>query len=188
MNAFFTCDASRSLRRSSIPLIFLRRITKNPGPGAARSVIVQLHIGTHDACVVWLLDMSYGSTDTINNVAEYWGLVNGIRQAQLSRLSPLHVVGDSALVLSQLSTRHPPRKPHLARLFRKFCSIENDIDVFSWGHLHHTYTKMAYRLAHIDTGSSIQVHAISDHNAVKEVTTFLNKDVNNWLEASQADN
>ena len=81
----------------------------NPGPGGAGSVIVQLHIQTHAACVVWVSSMAYGSAHTTNNVAEYWELVHGLRQAKISGYSPLHVVGDSALVLSQVRKHHPLR-------------------------------------------------------------------------------
>ena len=112
-------------------LFFDGRSRGSPGPGGAGSDIVQLHVATHAACVVWVSSMSNGSTDTTKNVAENWGLVHGLRQAKLSSYSPLHVVGDSALVLSQLRTRHPPRKPHLVRLYRESCSIANDIDIFS---------------------------------------------------------
>ena len=75
---------------------------ENPGPGEAGSFIVRLHIPTHAAYVLWVSCVAYGSTDTINNVAEYWGLMDGLRQVQESDYSPPHVIGDSTLVLLQL--------------------------------------------------------------------------------------
>ena len=161
----------------------------NPGPGGAGSVIVQLHTQTHAACVQWVSSMSYGSPDTTNNVAEYCGLIVGLRQAKNSGFSPLHVVGDSAIVLSQLRTSHPPRAPHLLRLFREACVLANAIEVSSWGHHYRTYNKMADRLANIamDTRASIQVHASSDHVVVKAATAFLDNDVNHWLETSHTE-
>ena len=161
----------------------------NPGPGGAGSVIVRLHVPTHAACVLWVSSMAYASADTTNNVAEYWGLVHGLRQAKTGDYSPLHVIGDSALVLSQLRTQHPPRKPQLVRLFNEARAIATDIDVASWGHHYRTFNKMADRLANIamDTGSSIQTHAISNPGLVQEASNFLDTDVNHWLETSQAD-
>ena len=161
----------------------------NPGPGGAGSVIVRIHIPTHAACILWVSCMAYGSTDTTNNVAEYWGLVHGLRQAKTSDYSPLHVIGDSALVLSQLRTRHPPRKKHLVRLFQEARTIANDINVSSWGHHYRTYNKMADRLANIamDTGASVQAHAPYNPGLVQEATSFLDSDVNHWLETSQAE-
>ena len=43
----------------------------NPGPGGAESVIVQPHIHTHAACVLWVSSMAYNSDNATNNVAEY---------------------------------------------------------------------------------------------------------------------
>ena len=161
----------------------------NPGPGGAGSVIVRLHIPTHAACVLLVSSMAYGSAKTTNNVAEYWGLVHGLRQAKTSDYSPLHVIGDSALFLSQLRTRHPPRKQHLVRLFQEARAIANDINVSSWGHHYRTYNKMADRLANIamDTGASIQAHASSNPGLVQEAMSFLDSDVNYWLETCRTD-
>ena len=152
-------------------------------------MIVRLHVPTHAACILWVSSMAYASGDTTNTVAEYWGLVHGLRQAMIGDYSPLHVIGDSALVLSQLRTRHPPRKPLLMRLFHEARAIANDIDVASWGHHSRNFNKMADRLANIamDTGSSIQTHAISNPVLVQEASHFLDADVNHWLETSQAD-
>ena len=167
-------------------LFFYGRSRGNPGPGGAGSVIVRLHIPTHAACILWVSSMAYGSTDTTNHVAEYWGLVHGLRQAQTSDYSPLHVIGDSAVVLSHLRTRHPPRNKHLERLFQEARAIATDINVSSWGHHYRTYSKMVDRLANIamNIGTSLQGHASSDQSVVKEAMTFLDNDVNYCSETS----
>ena len=161
----------------------------NRGPGGAGSVIVQLHIQTHAACVLWVSSLAYDSVNTTNNVAEYWELVHGLRQAKASGYSPLHVVGDSAIVILQLHTHHPPRKPHLALSFREARVTADDIGVSSWGHHYRAYNKMADRLANIamDTGASIQEHASAEANIVEASTAFLDNDVNHWLKTSQAE-
>ena len=48
---------------------------------------------------------------------------------------------------------------------------------------------MADRLANIDMdiGASIQDYASEEANIVEATTTFLNNDVNHWLETSHAD-
>ena len=51
----------------------------NPGPRGASSVIVRLHVPTHAACVLCVAIVAYASYDTTNNIAEYWGLVHGLR-------------------------------------------------------------------------------------------------------------
>ena len=66
-------------------LIFFRRgSTGNPGPGGAGSVIAQFHIQTQAAYVLLVSSMAYGSANATNNVAEYWGLVRGLRQAKVT--------------------------------------------------------------------------------------------------------
>uniref|UniRef100_M4BJD5 RNase H type-1 domain-containing protein n=1 Tax=Hyaloperonospora arabidopsidis (strain Emoy2) TaxID=559515 RepID=M4BJD5_HYAAE len=86
------------------------RATVCADPGGAGSVIARLYISTHAACVLWVSYVAYGSTDTTNNVAEYWGLVHGFRQVQASDYSPLHVTGDSALAFPQLRMCYPSRR------------------------------------------------------------------------------
>ena len=115
--------------------------------------------------------------------------MHGLRQAKASGYSPLHIVGDSAIVLSQLQTHHPPPKPHLALLFREARVIADDIGISSWGHHYRAYNKMADRLANIamDTGASIQEHASAEANIVEASTAFLDNDVNHWLKTSQAE-
>uniref|UniRef100_M4BCN6 RNase H type-1 domain-containing protein n=1 Tax=Hyaloperonospora arabidopsidis (strain Emoy2) TaxID=559515 RepID=M4BCN6_HYAAE len=117
------------------------------------------------------------------------GLVQGLRQAQASDYTLLHVIGDSALVLSQLRARHPPRKQHLLRLFQEARAIANDINVSSWEYHYRTYNKMADRQENIamDTGASMQAHAPFNPGLVKEATVFLDSDVNHWLETLQAE-
>ena len=98
----------------------------------------------------------------------------------------MHVVVDSGIVLSQLRTHHPPRKPHLALLCREARVIADDIGVSSWGHHYRAYNKMADRLSN-DTGASFQEHGSAEANIVKAATTFLDNDVNHWLETSHAE-
>lgn len=86
-------------------------------------------------------------------------------------------------------TRHSPRKPHLVLLFHEVRAIGDDNDVSSWEHHYCTFNKMADRLANIamDTGASIQAHAISHPDLVQEASDFLDSDVNHWLETTQAE-
>ena len=160
----------------------------NPGSGGPGSVIVQLHIQTHAACFRCVSSMDYDSANTTNNVAEYWGLVHGLRQTKASGYSPLHVVMDSAFVPSQLRTHYAPRKPHLSLLFQKAGVIADDIGIFSWGHHYRAYNKMADRLANIamDTEASIQEYSSAKANVAEAVTAFLDNNVNYWLETSHA--
>ena len=61
----------------------------NPGPGRSGSVIIQVNIPTHAASSLWVASMAYGHPSTSNNIAEYQGLVHGLRQASACGYSPL---------------------------------------------------------------------------------------------------
>ena len=114
--------------------------------------------------------------------------MHGLRYAKVSGYSPLHIVGDSVMVLSQLRTHHPSQKSSLVPLFWEARALADDLEVSSWGHHYRTYNKMADRLADIamDTAASIQVDSCTEHRVVLEATTFICNNVNHWLEASQA--
>ncbi|DAZ96905.1 TPA: hypothetical protein N0F65_008916, partial [Lagenidium giganteum] len=76
--------------------------TGNPEPGGSGTVIIE-----------WIASLSLRVTTTTNNVAEYTGLIHGLRQANTNNFTPLHVVGDSGMILRQLRMYRPPRKQHL---------------------------------------------------------------------------
>ena len=119
-------------------------------------------------------------------LTEYQGLVHGLRRAKKGVLSPLHVVGDSAILLSQLRTYHSPRKLQLAQLYDVAKDLADDVAVVSWGHHCRDYNKMADCAANIamDTYSSVQVRIPSGRRVVKELALHLDNDVNHWIETS----
>ena len=136
---------------------------------------------------MWVVSIAYSHAFTTNNIAEYRGLVLGLRQtkAKASGYSPLHV-GDSALVLSQFRTYRSPRKAHLALIYREARALADDLAVVSWGHHYRDYNKMAHCVANIamDTCTSVQVHTPSGRSIVTDIAAFIDNDVNHWLETS----
>ena len=158
----------------------------NTGTGGSGSVIVKVHTPTHTACIVSVASMAYGNPTTTNDFAEYQGLVHGLRRAKKGVLSPLHVVGDSAILLSQLRTYHSPRKLQLAQLYDVAKDLADDVAVVSWGHHYRDYNKMADCVANktMETCSSVQVRIPSGRKVVKELAAHLYKDVNHWIETS----
>ncbi|KAJ0389296.1 hypothetical protein ATCC90586_011879 [Pythium insidiosum] len=75
----------------------------NPGPGGAGAIIVAVSGAATAHAVVWAAAMSYASPSTTNNIAEYSGLLVGLRAAVERRFTPLQVIGDSRLILTQTS-------------------------------------------------------------------------------------
>uniref|UniRef100_A0AAV1TWQ7 RNase H type-1 domain-containing protein n=1 Tax=Peronospora matthiolae TaxID=2874970 RepID=A0AAV1TWQ7_9STRA len=91
----------------------------NPGPGGSGSVMVCVDLDTRASEITWAASMSYAHNSTTNNMAEYWGLIHGLRHAETRHLTPLYVVGDSSLIIQQMRRHRPPRQPRLRQLYLK---------------------------------------------------------------------
>ena len=109
--------------------------------------------------------------------------MHGLRQSKASGYSPLHVVGESAIVLSQIRTHHSPRKPHLTLLFREARVLADDIGV-KLGHHYRAYNKMANRIANIAINTRASIQKVEAN--IVEATASIDNDVNHWLETSHA--
>uniref|UniRef100_A0AAV1VHX9 RNase H type-1 domain-containing protein n=1 Tax=Peronospora matthiolae TaxID=2874970 RepID=A0AAV1VHX9_9STRA len=66
----------------------------NPGPGGAGSTIAVGGLVTKPLFIKWVGSVSLAVAATTNNVAEYKGLLYGLRIAQAYNLNGHHVVGD----------------------------------------------------------------------------------------------
>ena len=69
--------------------------------------------------------------------------MHGLSYAKVSGCATLHTVGDTAMVLSQLRTHHPPQKASLVPLFREARSLAEDLEVSIWGYHYRAYNKTA---------------------------------------------
>lgn len=79
----------------------------NPGPGGAGAVLLVGSERVHVALPI---------PHATNNVAEYHGLIAGLRAAREQGVTHLEVRGDSELVLHQMTGRYRVRKPWLVPL------------------------------------------------------------------------
>ncbi|KAJ0405638.1 hypothetical protein ATCC90586_000719 [Pythium insidiosum] len=130
----------------------------NPGPGGAGACLVRYDTSSTTASVVWSAAMSLSRVSTTNNHAEYTGLVTGLREAHARKLTRLHVVGDSKLVVNQLRLYRPPRNPRLLALYRQARRLADQLDIKDWFHHLRAHNKMADTLANhaMDTSASSQ--------------------------------
>ena len=112
--------------------------------------------------------------------------MHGLRCAKEGVLLPLHVVGYSALVFSQLKTYRSPRKPQPAQLYDVERDLADDVAVVIWGHDYRDYNKVTDCAANlsINTCSSVQVRIPSSRRVVKELAAYLDNDVNHYIETS----
>jgi ribonuclease HI len=96
----------------------------NPGPAGAGAVII-----SPDGHVVAKIGKFLG--DSTNNVAEYMGLILGLRRAKAMNIKELEVLADSELLVRQLSGEYAVKADHLLplhaeaqNLIKGFQSIE----------------------------------------------------------------
>ena len=93
--------------------------------------------------IVWAAAMSLAAPTTPNNQAEYFGLVTDLRAASCSRLRPLTVIGDSAMIVGQLRQNRPPKCPVLRRQYAQARVMADTVAVTEWRHHVLAYNKMA---------------------------------------------
>lgn len=147
----------------------------NPGPGGSGSVVVRLGSdGTKR--VVWCASMSYARR---NNVAEYWGLVHGLQYAEREGIRPIHVVGDSRLILMQVSTHQRLRAPHLQALYSRVRRSTTAVGVASWTHHLREHNKMADAAANaaMDDKTSIHTERVRERATLCHILDHLEGDV-----------
>lgn len=81
----------------------------NPGPAGAGAVIVN-----PDGHIVAKIGKFLG--DSTNNVAEYWGLILGLKRAKAMGIKELDVFSDSELLVKQLAGEYAVKADHLRPL------------------------------------------------------------------------
>ena len=95
------------------------------------AVIVRLDTETYAAELRWATSMSYGSTTTTNNTAEYWDLVHGLRRATFEGYTPIHVIVDIAMIIRQLRHHRPPKNNGLRMRYKSARRCADSLDVLS---------------------------------------------------------
>lgn len=84
----------------------------NPGPAGAGAVLL-----SPEGHVVAKVGKFLG--DTTNNVAEYTGLILGLKRARAMGIKELDVLSDSELMVKQLSGEYAVKAEHLRPLFEE---------------------------------------------------------------------
>jgi ribonuclease HI len=100
----------------------------NPGPAGYGAVV--LDPGTHEV----LAERAAGLGVTTNNVAEYRGLIAGLRAAQELGATDVEVRMDSKLVVEQMSGRWKVKHPAMQPLAREAAGLVREIGrvSFDW--------------------------------------------------------
>ena len=92
----------------------------NPGPSGSGALIKYENI-------IWR-DFEYVG-NTTNNVAEYKGLILGLKHLKFLNITKVIVKGDSMLVINQMNGKYKVNAPHLIPLYNEAKELIKDIEV-----------------------------------------------------------
>ena len=100
----------------------------NPGPAGYGAVVRDAETGE------LLAEVSGGLGNTTNNVAEYSGLIAGLRAATKEGASAAEVRMDSKLVVEQMSGRWQVKQPHLRPLAGEAAGLARELGevIYTW--------------------------------------------------------
>jgi ribonuclease HI len=112
----------------------------NPGPAGAGVVLVDPHgeVATRN--------LEYLGQST-NNVAEYRGLLLGLKMAQNLGIKKIRVYSDSELIVRQINGSYRVKKPHLLALWQEARRELQHFEAFEIAHVPRELNYQADRLA-----------------------------------------
>jgi len=114
----------------------------NPGPSGAGAVIF------NNGEEVWGASIFVGERET-NNVAEYNGLLLGMKHAIDMKIKKLIVYGDSLLVIKQMNKQYKISAENLVPLFNEAQELRTKFDNITFVHVYRTQNKRADELSNM---------------------------------------
>jgi ribonuclease HI/DNA-directed RNA polymerase subunit RPC12/RpoP len=84
-----------------------------------------------------------------NNVAEYMGLIVGLKEAQKLGATKIHVRGDSELIIKQMRGEYRVKNPGLKSLYDQACTLADQFDSIVYEHNLRHHNSIADRLANL---------------------------------------
>ena len=112
----------------------------NPGPAGAGAVIYQNGIEIWGSCEF------VGKKET-NNMAEYAGLILGMKEAVHRNIRKIAIKGDSLLVIKQMRGEYKVKSENLLESFTQAKKLEKDFDVITYDHVYRNENKRADELS-----------------------------------------
>jgi ribonuclease HI len=114
----------------------------NPGLSGAGSVIY------YNKKEIWACSTFVGKKET-NNVAEYTGLLMGLKKATELGIQNLSVYGDSLLVIKQMKKEYKVNSTRLFELFYPCAQLEKQFKNVDYNHVYRDKNKRADELANM---------------------------------------
>ena len=131
----------------------------NPGLGGSGSVLF-VKEPTGEKKELWSKASFIGATGITNNLAEYYGLIEGLKQAVQLRVRSLEIEGDSQLVINQLRGDYKIKSKNLISIYEKAMELLKEIPNAVFSHIPRSQNKRADELSNI----------AMDHMATRAVT------------------
>ena len=89
-----------------------------------------------------------GNNET-NNVAEYTGLIIGLREAINLNIKAIRVEGDSMLVIKQMKGEYKVKSTNLINLYNEAKLLEKEFEIISFNHIYRENNKRADELSNM---------------------------------------
>ncbi|KAJ0400804.1 hypothetical protein ATCC90586_001967 [Pythium insidiosum] len=126
--------------------------------------------------------MSHAAADTTNNYAEYQGLCHGLAAAERNFWTPLEVIGDSNMIITQMRNRRRPKAARLRCLYETARSAADALRIRHWHHHYRSHNKMADKAANqaMDSTASYQTTAAHGRPELEELRPWLLNDYQCW--------
>lgn len=112
----------------------------NPGLSGAGSVIYK------NEEEIWA-NSYFVSDNATNNVAEYFGLIRGLKRAIKMNIRSLIIKGDSQLIIKQMKGEYQVKSESMIELYNISKELETQFENISYEHVYRKYNKRADQLS-----------------------------------------
>jgi len=112
----------------------------NPGAGGAGAVIYK------DGLEIWA-DCIFVGKKITNNIAEYTGLIIGLKKAITLGINNLTIKGDSLLIIKQMLGEYKVNSENLVELYKTAKELEKLFDTVEFIHVYRNDNKRADALS-----------------------------------------
>lgn len=112
----------------------------NPGLSGAGAVIYE------NEEEIWA-NSYFVSDNATNNVAEYFGLIRGLKRALKMNICSLIVKGDSQLIIKQMTGKYQVKSESMIELYEIAKKLEENFETINYQHVYRKYNKRADQLS-----------------------------------------
>ncbi len=140
----------------------------NPGLAGAGAVIYRFDKEIATA-------IEFVGTDKTNNVAEYRGLIIGLKQSIEMGIKTIVVEGDSLLVINQMNGVYKVKSDNLIELYNEATQLSKQFDKIIFRHIYRENNRRADELSNLAI-SKPYLDISSDHDIYDDTDDDINDD------------